>query len=128
MRRRLLSLGLLAVIAIWLLPGTVGADDRDVRRRGPCSGGPSRWELRVGRESRTSLRIRFEIGGGAAEQTWQVFLSDGGTRIYAGSKVSGGGGEVRVRKLTRDRAGSDRIKASGVNLATGESCLGAVTY
>lgn len=119
---------LLAALVLSLVPVAVQARDGEVRRRGSCSGGPSEWELRVDRESRRYLRIRFEIRGGDEGQTWQLFLSNDGTRVYAGSKVSDDGGEVRVRKLARNRAGSDRIKASGVNLVTGESCLGALGY
>ena len=59
---------------------------------------------------------------------WQLFLSDNRTRIYAGSKRSDGGGGLSVRKVTTDRDGADRIKATGVNLATGESCAGVVRY
>ena len=122
-----LAVCMVGVLVLTLGTGSALADD-EVRRRGSCSGGPSEWTLRVEHESSTSLRVRFEIEDGEPEQLWQLFLSDDGTRIYAGSKRSDGGGEVRVRKVTPDRDGSDRIKATGVNLATGESCAGVVRY
>jgi len=124
---RLRGLCLLGVIVLTLGAGSALADD-EVRRHGSCSNGPSEWSLRVSRETSTTLRVRFEIEGGAPDQLWQLFLSDHGTRIFAGSKESDGGGQVRVRKITADRDGTDRIKASGVNLATGESCAGSLTY
>ncbi len=80
------------------------------------------------RESSTSLRVRFEIQHGEPGQVWQLFLSDNGMRIYAGSKESDGGGEVSVRKVTTDRDGRDRVKATGVDLVTGESCTAVVRY
>jgi hypothetical protein len=54
-------------------------------------------------------------------------MSDDGKRIDARTKVAGDEGSVRARTLTRDRAGKDRIAATGVNLATGESCAGSVS-
>jgi hypothetical protein len=126
MRTRLLP-GLVALLVLTLGAGPVLAQD-EVGHRGSCSGGPSDWRLRVERASSTSLRVRFEIEHGEPDQVWQLFLSDNGTRIYAGSKESDGEGEVGVRKLTTDRDGRDRVKATGVNLATGESCAGVVRY
>jgi hypothetical protein len=96
--------------------------------RGSCSGGSSEWRLTVGREDDHTLRIRFRIEDGEPDQAWQLFLSDDGVRVYAGTKVSNDGGGVRVRRLTADRAGRDRIEAAGVNLETGESCSGRVVF
>jgi hypothetical protein len=124
MRTRL-AIGLLGLLVLMLSASSALAGD-EVRRRGSCSGGPSEWRLRVEVEDDTSLRVRFDIEGGASGQVWQLFLSDNGERIYAGTKESGGGGEVRARRLTPDRDGTDRIKATGVNLDTGESCAGLV--
>jgi len=115
-------------LLVLTLPAASALAGDEVRRRGSCSNGPSEWTLRVERESSTSLRVRFDIEGGAPAQEWQLFLSDDGTRIYAGTKESDGGGEVRVRKVTSDRDGTDRIKATGINLASGESCAGVVRY
>jgi len=84
--------------------------------------------LRVQRESRTKLRIRFEIDDVPAGQRWQLFLSDNGTRVYPRTKVSRRGGEVRVRIATRNRPGRDHIAASGVNTKTGTTCEGSVRY
>jgi hypothetical protein len=100
----------------------------DVRRRGPCSGGPGEWMLRVQRENRTKLRVRFEIDDVPTGQRWQLFLSNGGTRIYSRTKVARRGGQVRVRIVTRNRPGRDRIAASGVNTRTGTTCEGSVRY
>ena len=123
--RNKLSVCLVGLLVLMLGAGPALARD-EARRHGSCSSGPSEWTLRVEPESSTSLRVRFEIEGGEPDQVWQLFLSDDGTRIYAGSKESDGGGHVRVRKITPDRDGPDRIKATGVNLATGESCAGFV--
>ncbi|HEX5951109.1 MAG TPA: hypothetical protein VFZ96_08905 [Actinomycetota bacterium] len=96
--------------------------------RGSCSGGPSEWRIVVGREDDRTLRIRFRIEDGEPDQAWQLFLSDDGVRVYAGTKVSNDDGRVQVRRLTTDLVGRDRIEAAGVNVATGESCSGRVVF
>jgi len=127
MGRRVTSMLLAAALAASLASPAAASDDR-VRRRGECAGGPSEWELIVRQETASTLRVSWEIEGGAQGQTWQLFISDNGDRIYVGSKVSRDGSEVRVRRETADRSGTDLVKASGVNLATGESCGGSVRF
>jgi hypothetical protein len=117
-----------AVALLGLSASPSAAEDERVRRRGSCSGGPSDWRLVVRQETDTTLRVKWEIDGGAADQVWQLFLSDNGTRFYAGTKTSDGGGSVRVQRVTRDRIGTDHVKGSGVNLATGETCNGSVAF
>jgi hypothetical protein len=114
----------IVVVLVMTLGGPARADDD----RGSCSGGPSQWRLDVGRESSTTLRLRFEIEGGDPDQEWQLFISDNDHRVYVGTKVSEDNGRLRVGKLTADRAGRDRIEAAGVNLDTGESCSASLTY
>jgi len=108
-----------------LAAGPLRAHEGEVR--GTCSGGPSGYRLRVQPRDDASLRVRFEIEGGDEGESWQLFMSDDGRRIYARTKLSDDEGQVRARTLTRDRAGADRITATGVNLATGESCAGSVS-
>lgn len=123
MRTKLLPL--LVALVLTLAAGPAKAPNGEVR--GSCSGGPSGFRLRVQPQDDASLRVRFEIEGGEEGQAWQLFMSDDGKRIYAGTKVAGDEGHVRARTATRDRAGRDRISATGVNLATGESCAGSVS-
>lgn len=122
----------IAVMLVGALSSSVavpaGASEERVRRRGSCSGGSSEWKLVVRRESASTLRVRYGIEDSAPGQTWQLFISDNGARVYAGNKISDPSGEVRVGRKTADRAGTDLIKATGVNLVTGESCSGSLSY
>jgi hypothetical protein len=111
-----------------LMAASPAAADDEVRRRGSCSGGPGDWVLRVRREDAGRLRVRFKIDDVAAGQSWQLFLSDNGTRIYSGTKSASSSGEVRVAMLTTNRAGTDRIAASGVNTKNGSTCEGSLSY
>jgi hypothetical protein len=123
---RALTLAVCLCLVVGLAsPVTAGGD---VRRRGSCSGGPGEWSLRVQRESRRKLRVRFEIDDVPTGQRWQLFLSNDGHRVYSRTKTSRRGGEVRVRILIRNRPGRDRIAASGVNTRTGTTCEGSVRY
>jgi hypothetical protein len=126
MRWRLVAACALCVPILAFASTTVGASDDEAR--GSCSGGPSDWRLRVRPEDGVELRVRFEIRGGEPGQRWQLFVSDNGTRVLARTKTSDDGGRVRVRKPTADQAGTDQIRASGVNVETGESCSGSVTH
>jgi hypothetical protein len=118
-----LALGLVLALA---LESPVVASEEAVRRHGSCSGGPGHWTLRVRRVD-GSLRIRFVIDDVAQHQSWQVFMSDNGTRIFSGTRRSTSEGKVRVRVRTRNRAGTDRIAASGVNAAVGTTCEGSLS-
>jgi hypothetical protein len=123
------SVVLVAFLALLLASAVTRADASDeVRKRGSCSGGPGDWTLRVRRESATTLRVRFVIDDVKPGQSWQLFLSDNGVRIYSGTKVANSLGEVRVTRFTANRAGADRIAASGVNTATGTTCEGSLAF
>jgi len=127
MRTRPAAVAVACALAV-ALAAPAAAQDGAVRRRGSCTGGPSDWKLVVRQETASTLRVKFEIEGGAQGQTWQLFLSDNGDRIFAGSRVSADNGYVRIVREPSDRAGADQIKASGVNLDTGESCGGSLTF
>jgi hypothetical protein len=98
-----------------------------VVRQGPCSGA-GQWRIRAGRQSATTIKVRFDIKHVAPGDSWQLFLSDDGVRIYAGSRVADSSGELHVVKVTTDRPGIDRVKGSGVNAVSAGSCVGAVSF
>ena len=116
-----LALGLTLLLSI---PAQAGGP---VERRGDCVGGPGGWRLVVQREGPGTLRVRFELKDVVSAQTWQLFLSDDGVGVYSGTKVAVDG-ELRVRKVTRDRAGRDRIAATAVNVDSGATCGGSLRY
>ena len=113
------------VLAVLVATPAVAGGGSD--RRGSCSGGPGHWRLRVQREDADTLRVRFRIEDVASGQSWQLFISDNGTRIYSATRTSTSQGEIRVDKNTRDRAGRDHIAANAVNSATGTTCEGSVS-
>ena len=96
-------------------------------RRGDCVGGPGHWRLVVQREGARNLRVRFEVKDVTSGQIWQLFLSDNGVGIYSATETVDDG-TFQVRKVTRDRAGRDRISATAVNADSGATCAGVVRY
>ncbi|MGZ8628935.1 MAG: hypothetical protein ACXWYN_09475 [Actinomycetota bacterium] len=120
MRSKLLSVAVIVLALLAARPALAGDE-----ARGACSGGVGEWRLKV-RPHDGALRIRFEISDAEDGERWQLFVSDDGQRVYAGTRFADDGGQIRVRTATADRAGRDRIKATGVNLDTGTTCSGVV--
>jgi hypothetical protein len=116
-----------ALVALALISPAAWAGSGDVTRDGSCSG-PGEWKLRVRRETATTIRVRFDIEHVDPGETWQLFLSDNGTRIFSASRVADASGELRAVRVTTNRAGTDRVKGSGVNVTSSGTCDGALTY
>ena len=103
------------------------AGGNSVRRAGSCSGHGG-WDLRVSRENAKTISVRFDIEQVHPGDSWQLFLSDDGMGIFAGTRIADPDGELRAIKLTSNRSGADQIKGSGVNVTAGGSCIGAVKF
>jgi hypothetical protein len=116
------------VLALSALATTTAARANDrMERQGSCSSGGD-WRLRVEHRDANTLRVRFRIEDTPAGDVWELFLSDNGVRFFAGTRTADSNGEVRVSRTTRDRAGTDRIKAYGYSRGTGETCSGSVAF
>lgn len=91
---------------------------------GACDPGPTQWKLRVLPGDVGMLIVRFALDGGEPGHTWNLFLDQNGTGFFAGSRVSGDLGFVRVGRRTPDAPGTDIIRAAGHDVTTGEICRG----
>jgi hypothetical protein len=119
--------GAVAIAAAMLL--TLGAPRAlAVKRTGSCSLGEANYTLNVVRFDATTLRVRFVVSNSTLGQTWQLFGSDDGSRIFAVARVVVLGGTAKVTKLIPDRAGTDAVKATASNVLTGETCQGSVSF
>jgi hypothetical protein len=99
-----------------------------VKRAGSCSLGDASYTLTVVRYDATRLRVRFVISNSTLGQTWQLFGSDNGSRIFAVARVVVLGGTAKVTKLIPDLAGTDAVKATASDSLTGETCQGSVSF
>jgi hypothetical protein len=127
MRLRTALVGASVLLSFVATTPLAEAGSADVTRRGSCSG-RGEWKLRVRHETATTIRVRFQIDRLDTGDTWQLFLSDNGTRILSASRTVGSDGQVRAVKVTSNRPGDDRIKGSGVNTSASGSCDGSLTY
>ncbi len=118
---------IVACVGLTLLAGSAGASGGDARREGSCTG-HSDWRLEVDRRDSNTLRVRFRVEHTPSGKVWEVFLSDNGKRFFAATRTSGSDGEIRVRKNTKDRSGTDHVKGYAYSRATGEVCSGSVAF
>jgi hypothetical protein len=129
LHRKFALLAVIATLALGAVPAVAGvngtvATDRVVRT-GECVDGPSKWRLAAVKID-SGIRVRFRIDTGVADQKWQVFMSNGESRLFAGTLVSNSLGVVRIARRAADLAGVVPVKATGVKEATGESCSGGL--
>jgi hypothetical protein len=74
-----------------------------------------------------TIRVKFRIDTGIPGDEWQLFVSDDGERVFAGTRVAEADGVVRLTRRTRDRTGPDEISATGLDVLDGETCTGDLT-
>jgi hypothetical protein len=113
------------VVLVLCLAAPAAAGDRPAVRHGDCDGA-SRWRLVVRTLDAGGLGVRFALGGGAAGETWNVFMDHNGRGFFAGSRISREGGIVVVRRRTGDAPGADTIRATAHDTITGETCAGRI--
>ena len=120
-----LFVALIALCAVVIqAPASAGpypsAVERSVTRKGSCTG-PTNWTL-VLSPSSGKLVVTFSARGGAAGQTWSVFMKHNANLIFSGSRTSGAGGKFSARKTTTNLAGTDKFAVSADNNKTNEIC------
>ena len=97
-----------------------------VKKSGPCSA-TSTWKLALGLDN-GRIEVQFEVDQNVVGDTWNVRMTDNGTQIFKGKRVTQAPSvSFEVRKLTANLAGSDHIVAKATNPTTGEVCRGAAT-
>jgi hypothetical protein len=61
-------------------------------------------------------------------QTWRVRIDQDGSRIFSGTRVTGGRvGPFELRRRPPNTAGRDRFVARATNVSSGETCVGQAT-
>jgi len=120
----------IAIAAIVALLGTAPvamANAGDVIKQGACSGS-SDWKLKLSPDN-ANIQVEFEVDSNVVGQTWHVRLTQNGTKIFGGARVTQApSGSFTVRKLTPNLAGTDTIRGRAVNAATGETCVGSAKF
>jgi hypothetical protein len=98
----------------------------DVKKSGHCST-TSTWKLKLGTDN-SKIEVEFEVDQNVVGDTWNVRMTDNGTQIFKGKRVTQApSGSFEVRQLTANLAGADHIVAKATNATTGEVCRGAAS-
>jgi translation initiation factor IF-3 len=66
--------------------------------------------------------VGYEVDNATRGQRWVIVLKKGRRTILQRTKTVNSAGEIRVRKVTSNGSGSERISALARNLNTGERC------
>ena len=119
-RSSLLARALVAGLACLclLMPSPASAA---VERNGSCSG-PTNWRLVLRKGDPGELIVLFRAWGGPSGDKWNIFMENKGNGFYSTSRTSGDNGAFRVRRATKDLAGTDKILVTANNTRTGETC------
>ena len=103
------------------------AGDREVVRRGSCSGSTD-WKLKA-KEEDGRIEVEAEVDSNRNGQTWHWRLVHNGSVTARGTKTTRApSGSFEVRRVVVDLAGTDHLKLRARKGASGETCRGAVTY
>lgn len=103
-----------------------GGDDGRVERRGACSSGAV-WKLK-GKHDDRLLEVELEVDSNRVGQTWNVAITDDGVTVFSGARRTvAPSGSFSVERRIADRAGTDVIRATATNPATGQRCAGSIS-
>ena len=129
MSKRMFTLLLAGLIAIGILaavPASAGGD-REVIRRGNCSGGTD-WKYKAKADD-GRIEAEYEVDQNRNGDRWRVRLFHDGNRFFKGTRVTGGrSGSFDIERKVNNHAGVDRLRARARNLRTDEVCRGTVSF
>jgi hypothetical protein len=124
---KIVRFGISGLVAATMLASAPAAMAKGgVDRRGACSGNAD-WKLGLRPEDGGKLQVEFEVEHAKPGSAWAVKLSDNGTQFFQGSRTANSLGKFEVRRMTDDRAGSDTVRGTATNKATGQVCNGSAT-
>jgi len=122
----LLLAGLIAIGILAAVPASAGGD-REVIRRGNCSGGTD-WKYKAKADD-GRIEAEYEVDQNRNGDRWRVRLFHDGNRFFKGTRVTGGrSGSFDIERKVNNHAGVDRLRASARNLRTDEVCRGTVSF
>jgi hypothetical protein len=105
--------------------GNGGGGISDVRTAGACSAG-STWKAKA-KPDDGRIQLEIEIDSNRVGQTWAVGITDNGTAIFTGNRVTRApSGSFSVELRTANRAGVDHFIGTARNAGTGEICTAKV--
>ena len=115
-----------AAAATALAPATALAKDGDVERSGSCTAASS-VKLKLSEED-GRIETEVEVDQNRNGVRWRVVLRRNGVRVArTHATTRGPSGSFEIRRLLRDGAGAERIKARATS-PSGETCTVRATW
>ncbi len=103
------------------------ANDADVIRTGQCSGA-SDWKLK-GSPENGRIEVEGEVDSNINGQTWRWRILHNGVVSARGTATTvAPSGSFEVRRVVVNAAGPDRLGWRAINVASGETCRGGLTF
>jgi hypothetical protein len=122
-----LAIAVLAAAAFATSAALAHNGDREVIKRGSCSGNAT-WKLKAKADD-GRIETEFEVDQNRVGRKWRVIIKQNGiVRADVVKTTQAPSGSFEVRRLLPNMAGSDFIVAKATALATGQSCRGALTF
>lgn len=119
---RIVALAFGSVLALSTICSGPASAAPDVVARGSC-GDSARSRLELTDQGRR-IEVRFEVHMGLqARDDWRIRMRHNGDPFFRGVRTAtGDSGDVKVDRHVRDRNGTDKFVARGVDASTGEVC------
>ncbi|HEY7044142.1 MAG TPA: hypothetical protein VH419_10785 [Nocardioidaceae bacterium] len=115
----------MAIAAGGLTPAD--ANDRDVIRRGSCSG-HAEWKLKASPED-GRIEVEAEVDSSRNGQVWKWrILHNGDVSAHGTRKTKPPSGSFEVRRLMLNLAGTDTIGWRARQPASGQVCRGSLRF
>jgi len=122
----LLLAGLMAIGIMAAVPAAAGGD-REVIRRGSCSGSTN-WKYKAKADD-GRIEVEYEVDQNRSGDSWKVRLFHDGNRFFKGTRVTGGAsGSFDIERKVNNHQGVDRFRARARNVRTDEVCRGRVSF
>jgi hypothetical protein len=127
--RKLIMLvaAVLALAGVASSAALAGGDDRELIKRGSCSGNAT-WKLKAKLDD-GRIETEFEVDQNVVGRKWRVIIKQNGiVRADVIKTTQAPSGSFEVRRLLPNMPGGDHIVGTARALATGQTCRGALTF
>jgi hypothetical protein len=120
--------GVVALVGVGLgVPAASASAPRVVQRHGSCTA-TSTWTMKA-KADNGKIEVEFEVDTNRNGASWNVTLTDNGTRIFHGTRLTHApSGSFSVSKLTANRAGTDHLVGFARYPANGEVCRASLNF
>ena len=121
------ALAVLAAAAFATSAALASGGDREVIKRGSCTGNAT-WKLKAKADD-GRIETEFEVDQNRVGRKWRVVLKQNGVvRADVIKTTQAPSGSFELRRLLPNKPGGDFIVAKATALATGQTCRGALTF